>query len=128
MNISKFLAKVIGLYLLIVSIALLTNQQQFTLAINNLINNSALMFVIGFFTIILGILLVVSHNVWEMNWRILITLIGWIALLKGISILIFPQYMDKISLVFIQNPHFAYAAGGVDLLLGLILCYYGFRR
>lgn len=37
------------------------------------INNPSLMFVIGFFILILGILMVIAHNIWEWNWKVLIT-------------------------------------------------------
>lgn len=128
MEISKFLAKVLGIYLLIVSSALFFNIQQFSISVSNLINNSPLMFVTGFFTLILGILMVVSHNIWQWHWRVIITMIAWIVLIKAITILFFPQFIDNISLAFINNIYFAYAAGAIDLILGLFLCYFGFKK
>ena len=115
MNVSKFLSKVLGLYLLIASIAMLSNMAQFTGYVNLLVNNTPLMFVMGFITLIIGILLVVSHNIWEWGWRVIITIIAWIFLLKGISILFFPQFIDQLSLLFVQNAAFSYISGCIDL-------------
>lgn len=70
MDISKFLSKVIGIYLIVVAIAMFVNTHQFMIDVNSLINDAPLMFVTGFFTLILGLLMVVSHNVWQGNWRI----------------------------------------------------------
>lgn len=128
MNISKFLSKVIGLYEIIISIAILTNMQQFTASIQGLMNNDPLMLYIGCMTVIMGILLVVSHNLWEWSWRVLVTIVAWIVLLKGIGILVFPHTMDQITLYFITNSNFAHSVAVFELFLGLLFCYFGFRK
>lgn len=128
MDVSKFLSKAIGIYLIIVSIAMLVNMHQFTVNVNNLVNNAPLMFVTGFFTLILGILMVLSHNIWQWNWRVIITIIAWISLLKGASIILYPQFIDKSTILFIQNINIAYIAAGFDFVLGVLLTYFGFKR
>jgi hypothetical protein len=126
MNISKFLGKVIGIYFLITSLAMLLNMPQFITNINNL--SSSLVFVIGFFTLILGILLVVGHNFWEGGvGRIIITIIGWITLIKGITMFFFPHTIDAISISFTQNVHIAYTSAIIEFILALFLIYYGYK-
>lgn len=127
MDRSHFLARVIGLYLLIISVAMLTQHQQFLMAINLLIHNQSLIFVFGFFVLILGLLMVVGHWVWEANWRVCVTLIGCITLLKGLNILFFPRYMDQVSMMFVVNHSIQYVSIVADLFLGLMFCYFGFK-
>lgn len=86
------------------------------------------MFIAGFFTLILGVLLVVSHNRWVWNWRVIITVIAWLTLIKGASIILYPIFIDKMTLLFLQNMNAAYVAAGIDFLLGGLLCYFGFKR
>ena len=128
MEVSKFLSKVIGLYQIIISLAMLINMKQFTADIQGMINNGPLMIYIGCVTVIMGILLVVSHNIWQWTWRMLITIVSWIVLLKGSSILLFPHALDQITLQFATNSHFAYSVTVVDLMLGILFCYFGFKR
>jgi hypothetical protein len=128
MDVSKFLAKVIGLYLIIVSAAMLTNMQEVLVYIAGIMDNPSLLFVTGLFTLILGLLMVVSHNVWQWNWRVLITIIAWIVLLKGSCIALCPQWIDSVTVEFLQSSNVAYIAAGFDLALGILLCYFGFRR
>ncbi|MFZ2315351.1 MAG: hypothetical protein WAW86_06820 [Gammaproteobacteria bacterium] len=128
MNKSIFLGRVLGIYLIIISLSMLLQMQVFFERVNALIGNPALMFVVGFFTLILGVLVVVGHNVWRWDWRVLITIIGWLILLKGASIIFYPQFIDHATALFIQNMTVAYVVGGIDLLLGVVLCYFGFRR
>jgi hypothetical protein len=128
MDISKFLSKVIGLYLIIVCSAMLINMNLFIDNVNGLMNNPPLLFISGLFTLLLGLFLVVCHNIWQWNWRVIITIFAWIALLKGISLVMYPQFMDALTLLFVKNTTVAYIAAGVDLALGVLLCYFGFKR
>lgn len=128
MDISKFLSKVLGIYFVFVSVVMLTNMQQFINSVNTLIHDAAAMIVAGFFTLILGILMVVSHNIWRWHWQVIITLIAWISLLKGASILIYPQFINQTSILFVQHLNVAYVAAGFDFILGITLCYFGFKR
>jgi len=128
MDISKFLSKVIGIYLIIVSLAMLINMHQFISYVNSLISDTPVLFVTGVFTLILGLFMVVSHNIWQWNWRVIITIFSWIALLKGASIVLCPQFIDKTTLLFVQNINIAYIAAGFDLIIGILLSYFGFKR
>ncbi|WP_454782645.1 hypothetical protein [Legionella sp. WA2022007384] len=128
MDKSKFLSKVLGIYLIIVSLAMFLNLEQFTIYVQDLLKNAPLMLVLGLWTLILGLLMVVSHNIWEWSWRLLITLISWVVLLKGASIIFYPHYIDHATFLFTQNKNIAYSAAGFELLLGILLCYLGFKR
>jgi hypothetical protein len=114
--------------MIIISMTMLVNMPVFLTNISGILNNPSLMFTIGAFVTIFGILLVVSHNIWQWNWRLIITLIAWVILLKGVSIFLFPQFMDRISMRFIQDIHFAYAIAAFEMIMGLLLIYFGFRR
>jgi hypothetical protein len=128
MDVSRFLAKVTGIYLLVISIAMLNNIHQVMNDVYYLINNPPLMLVTACFIIILGLLMVVSHNIWQLNWRVIITIIAWIVFLKGVSILILPQLINHLSLLFVQDIAFAYSVASLDGILGLYLVYMGFKR
>ena len=128
MDVSRFLGKVIGIYLIIVSLGMLLNFSQFENYVNELVSNKSLMFVTGFFTLVLGILMVVSHNIWQWNWRIVITILSWITLIKGTALIFYPQFIDKATILFLQNNSIFYTATLIYLFLGLLLTYFGFRK
>lgn len=128
MDVSKFWGKVLGTYLIIVSLALFFNMQQFINNVYILVHIQPLMFITGFFTLILGLIIAVSHNIWEWSWRVLITLLAWLILLKGASIILYPHFIDKATILFVQSPNTGYVSAGIDFLLGVILCYFGFKR
>lgn len=128
MNTSKFLARVIGIYQIIISIVILVDLPRFSEIILSLINNTPVMFVTGCFTLLIGTLMVVSHNVWQWHWRLIITIVAWLTFLKGISILLFPQFINEITRLFVQNMFFAYTTAVIDFIFGALLIYFGFKR
>jgi len=54
----------------------------------------------GYITLLLGLATVVAHNIWVFDWRVAITILGWITLLKGIEKIAFPTRVNKIAIKF----------------------------
>ena len=128
MDVSKFLSKVMGIYLVIISAGMLIQMDHFVNAIVTLMHEPSLTLVTGFLTLILGITLVVCHNHWEWNWRLLITIFAWLILLKGFSLIFYPQLLIDVTIPLVKNQHIYYTFTSIYLALGLLLCYLGFKR
>ncbi len=126
MEISIFLAKVLGIYLLVIGLSMLINGKTIKPLLTNIINDPSLLFVTGFIALILGILLVVSHNIWAADWRIVITIVAWMALLKGIIRIACPQFAFNASKKWVENSFNYNISMILVLLIGLFLSYHGF--
>ena len=90
METSLFLAKVLGPYLIIVSIAGLVNQKLLGKTMKMFAKHVPILFISGAMALIIGLLMVASHNIWTKDWRVIITVFGWLAVLKGVLYLILP--------------------------------------
>ena len=121
---SIFLAKVLGLYLLIVPAAVLLKRKQFAGLADEFVTNRAVVFLSGLVSLVFGLLMVVSHNVWTADWRAAITLIGWLALAKGVVRIMFPEKLATLGI----DPSSAKWTFALIVLLGLgiYLTYVGF--
>ena len=128
MELSKQLSKIIGIYLVIVSIAIAINTDNFINLVNIFIKDKPLIFLSSFFTLLLGIILIVIHNIWQWNWRVMITILSWIIFIKGICLLFYPQYLHSFSAVYSHNHEFIYSIAVMDCLLGLLFLYFGFKK
>jgi hypothetical protein len=84
------------------------------------------LFLSGFIALILGLLIVVSHNVWVLDWRLLITLFGWFGVIKGIIRITFTEFSVKHGEKLLKNDSSYYTAFGLNFILGLVLTFYGF--
>lgn len=125
MDLSIFLAKTLGLYLVIMAIVLWVNMQKISTILKSS-ENSPFLLISGLLALIFGILLVVSHNVWVADWRVIITIIGWLALIKGLLRLLFPDYAYKIIRGFADNIQVYYITDIIILIVGIYLCYVGY--
>jgi hypothetical protein len=54
----------------------------------------------GYITFLLGLITVTLHNIWIADWRVAITILGWMTLLKGIEKIGFPDRVNKKAQMF----------------------------
>jgi hypothetical protein len=90
MDTSIFLAKFWGWYLLIFFFILSFNPKRIKQIFDDL-KDEKFLITTSFVAIIVGLLNILSHNIWEPNWKLIITLIGWMSLFIGLSLFIFPK-------------------------------------
>lgn len=88
-------------------------------------NSPALMYFGGATAFVVGFFLIFFHNLWNTPQEIIITLIGWIAVLKGIFILVAPESIEKI-MGFFSRPIIVLPTGIFVLIFGLVMGYFGY--
>ena len=69
---------------------------------------------------------VIAHNVWAADWRALITLIGWIAVLAGIARLALPAAMKSFGEAMLEKPVMIAAPGALMAIMGGYLSWHGY--
>jgi len=62
----------------------------------NAAKNPTTIYLSGFLFLMIGILLTVSHQVWAGDWRVVITIFGWLILVKGVMRIFFPDTVKKL--------------------------------
>ena len=126
MILSIALAKIIGIYCILVGVAMLANPVRFKNMIDDFMQYPLVLNLAGIIALILGLILTVIHNVWIMDWRILITIVAWIILLKGVFRLFLPELVVNVGKGLKSSAVFYFITAALTLLVGLILGYYGF--
>lgn len=116
-----FLATVIGWYLVIISLFLLVQREQVKAIVSDVFAQQGLFFVVAIITVILGLLMVTSHNVWVMGWPVVVTLICWLTLVSGLIRLICPDTAKNMARSFVAHPLRLQITGAVTFLIGLYL-------
>lgn len=126
MELSVLLAQLLGIYLLIAGVAVLVRRKELSKLTNQFVHDEAHLLVYGAVAVIIGLLLVLSHNVWEEGlWRTVITLVGWVILLKGGTAMLFPSLFKKVA-KSLSNTGWYTFGGAVALVVGAYLVYQGF--
>jgi hypothetical protein len=126
MVLSIFLAKIIGLYLVIISAAFMLKADEFKPMMLDMLKNPSLVLFSSILALIFGILIVVSHNIWDMDWRVIITILGWLTLLKGVMRLFYPEFVMKKVTKCVENKASYTIMMLITLFIGLVLLYFGY--
>jgi hypothetical protein len=126
MIISVFLAKVIGLYFILSSVALLIYKDRFKKLFKDVASTPFFINFTGFLGMIFGLLIVVSHNFWIDNWPTLITIIGWLILIQGFLRVYFPKCFADWNKKLVQSTVGLTWIGWIFLIIGVYLTYIGF--
>jgi len=121
---SNYLAEVWGISIVIISLALLAKENYLKRIIASM-ENDANLFLWGFVSLVIGIMMVLSHNIWTGSWQIVITILGWLALLKGLALLFIPEKI-KILAIKMGNPQWLPIYLFVLIFIGLVITYFGF--
>jgi len=120
------LAKLFGLFFFIIGVLLLARRRYFEAIAKGFAKQDLLLYFAGLLNLILGLLLVLNHNVWQDSWRIVISVVGWLVLLKGLFILFFSEIVAKLLKWICKYNNYFYFAGAIAILLGLYFLYQGF--
>jgi uncharacterized protein YjeT (DUF2065 family) len=126
MTLTLLLAKVFGLALIAVSIALLTKREFFAKITRDFLQQDLLRLVISFSELVAGLFIVIGHNRWEPLPAAVITVLGWVFVLEGASYLLLPQQWTSHFINAVNRPPFFIASGIIGLILGIYLADYGF--
>ena len=90
MDTSLFLAKFWGWYLIIFFFILSLNPKRIKQIFNDL-KDEKFLIISSFMAILVGLLNILFHNIWEPNWKFIITIIGWISIFLGLFLFVFPK-------------------------------------
>jgi hypothetical protein len=120
-----YLGRLIGLYCILISLSMVTHKQSTVEAVTALVHNSPVMLVAGVVAVAAGLALILGHNVWSGGvLPVIVTLVGWVALAKGLLILFLsPEAATEFFLGRLQYEELYYWYTAASLLLGIYLIY-----
>ncbi|MDR3534242.1 MAG: hypothetical protein P4L90_27215 [Rhodopila sp.] len=122
-----YLGRLIGLWLLILSIAEMINKAAMLDTAAQIVDSPSLLFLSGGLTLVAGLAIVLAHNVWRGGvMPIVVTILGWALLIKGIALLVVPPAgsVGMLRASHYADPYPFYVA--IALFLGLYLTVAGF--
>lgn len=126
MDSSVVFAKLLGPFIVVISLSLLINLKTYRQIMEGFLENTALIYVTGLITFVAGLAMVIFHNLWVFDWRVIITIFGWVTLIKGIWLVVFPANAVKISKVFVKNIKFIAIPWIIMFALGAFLIMHGY--
>ncbi len=121
---SNYLAEIWGISIVVICLSLLIKERYLRRLFAS-VEESNNLFLWGIISFVIGIATVLAHNVWIKNWQVVVTIFGWAALLKGLSLLFFPEPAKK-WVKKLENASFLPIALVIGVFIGLVITYFGF--
>ena len=125
---SIFLAKLIGPFLAVIGVALIFNADTFRTMAGEFLKSYSLIYLAGLLALIAGLAIVNTHNEWTGGWRVVITVLGWLAVIGGIVRIVFPRTVETLgaSMIATSSNAWIIGEGVVFLALGAWLSFMGY--
>ncbi|MEP3655651.1 MAG: hypothetical protein ABJO36_12210 [Litorimonas sp.] len=126
MTSSAYLALIFGAYIVAVAIPMLWNPMRLVSLMDDLIESPPLIFLIGVLAMTGGLSVIAFHNIWFVevwciDWRVFITILGWLAAIEGALLIIAPGPLLKIARKILHNSNALLIFGFIYLCLGAFL-------
>ena len=122
-----FLAKLLGLYCIIVALAMMTRKQSAVATMKALIGNPPLLLLVEVLCLASGLAMILGHNIWSGGaLPVVVTLIGWMMAIRGAGLLALSPNATMKVFEALRYEQLFYFYIGATLLLGLYLTYAGF--
>ena len=128
MTTSKTIAGLIGPTLVAIAAGMLLNLSSFPALAEQVSRDPALIFVSGILLFVAGLAIVRAHNLWTGGWPVLVTVLGWLAILSGLVRIFFPTGLAAIAGEIAQSTGLITAGAIVFLVLGAFLSFKGYSR
>jgi len=121
METTLFLAKFWGWLLVIVGLIFLLRKKTLMEEIFKIAEDKSFALISGYLALIIGLVTVILHYVWVADWPVMITIFGWLSLLKGVVRMGFPEAAQKSATFFKGKTLLAQILLILMLLLGVWL-------
>jgi hypothetical protein len=126
---TKLWARILGLWTLLAVVGMVADRQNTIDVVNGFFASAALMWTVGVFTTLVGVVILVTHNRWSGGLLpVIVTIYGWMVLIKGVTFVWLPA---SAAGAFYNSPQFSryfYGYFIVSLVIGAYLTYGGFSK
>ena len=126
MNTSILIAKLIGPILFVAAFAMLANTKELQEMAHEFLKDRGLIYVTGVMAMLGGLAIINSHNIWTADWRVIITVLGWIMTIGGAIRMALPSVVRTIGNKMLDSPTLIRGSGVLWLLAGTYITYKGY--
>lgn len=90
------------------------------------LQSTALTYLVGLSVFAVGFVLLGTYGAWGKGITVILTLLGWVAVYKGLLMLAFPSWFEEIVLRYLHKENLLAAASGFVIASGIGLLLIGY--
>jgi hypothetical protein len=131
MDRTKYIARLMGPVMLVIGIGmalgLIMEGESYSSLLKEFIGSRALIFITGVLALLAGLAIVNVHNLWVRDWRVIVTILGWLLVLRGIMLLLFPALVQTLGDRVVAAKSGIVAGAVITFVIGAILSIMGYE-
>ncbi|OBI07802.1 hypothetical protein [Mycobacterium scrofulaceum] len=122
---TRFFCRVLGPFLVVIDVTAVARSSDMRSLLSQFEANSMWTFVTGAFILLLGLTIVAAHQSWRGAAAVIVSLLGWLIVLRGLLLVAFPKFFASLANDMVGAQGWWIAACVVFALVGLYLTYVG---
>jgi hypothetical protein len=121
-----FLAKIFGPVLTLLGFFVLFRAEDVLKLWGSIKTNPVVMYLAGIINLLIGFTILAMYNEWSMHLPVFVTLLGYVAVIRGILVLFWTDAAKHWSEKFMKTTSTLRAIGFLPLIWGILLLWLGF--
>jgi hypothetical protein len=126
MDRSFFLARLMGPTFVVIALGMLINLGLYESMIAEALHPGVVFYLSGLLSLLAGLAIVNLHNRWQVDWRVIITVLGWLMTIGGIMRIVLPQFTVAVGATIYSGRASTIVAALVVGTLGAFLSFTGY--
>ena len=123
-----FIARLIGPTFVAVGAGILLNGPFYTALIVEAVHSPTLIYFSGLMALIPGLAILNVHRGWTADWRVIVTILGWLLVIGGVIRLVLPATTATLAWNKCRPPAVLLIVAAIVLVVGGWLSFVGYRR
>lgn len=119
------LSQLFGLFLFITGLALLGQSTYYRKILNSLKIDNPCITLFSLCNLVIGIILVDTHNVWVLKPTVYVTIMCWLVFVNALFWLFFPERMFRLCKIMMNGPGY-YWFSMIAVFIGFVMLARGF--
>jgi len=122
-----FIARLTGPSLVVIGVGVLLNEANYAAMITEAAHSPTLIYLSGLLTLPLGLAILNVYRAWTADWRVVITILGWLLAIGGVIRIVLPQFTATLATTLYSTSAGLTVFAVVVLVLGGYLSFDGYR-
>ncbi len=122
-----FIARLIGPTFIVIGVGVLLNGSFYDTMIAEAVRSPTLIYFAGLFALVPGLAILNVYRAWTADWRVIITILGWLMVIGGVMRIVLPQLIATLATDIYSGTAVLSIFAVIVLVVGGYLSFEGYR-
>ncbi len=123
-----YIARFAGAVFVVIGVGVLANLGFYSGMVAEAVRSPTLIYIAGLLSLAAGLAILGAYRAWTADWRVVITILGWLCVIGGIMRIVLPRLTASLATTIYSGTAAMVIAGIVVLVLGGFLVFQGYRQ